>query len=831
MRHINPISRSQLAKALLLSGVGSLFLFVWVTWPLVNFWSQGIPSSSQNIEHPAWRNTIPGDHLQLLYHFDLVADMFSGRIDWMTNPYEFNTGDESARFIPGSYFFPMSGVYAGLKAVVGQSAAWNTTLWISVWASAFFTWLWLRRFTTQTGPLLLGIVLTMLPPVRWISLLGGSPAGIALMYIPLYALSIDLAVRNPKARHGFFIGLCLLLLFWADLQVFYFSVLTTPVFVLISLSTAGKAAFANWKTWMKCLPGIFLFAAFIGVFYIWRKQHLAGSAMEGGRGLEELALYSPLKRSFWIQGPGKEGMVYLGWGTLVALLMGSVSACTTFRQRVREDWVKTASFTAFILALVFCCFLAVGIHGPFEAAPIRLTRNLAPYFDMIRQPAKIMAVIPLWISWLLACSWSIPFKRGFEKYRRPAIAFVCLWIILGFQDYVSTTLSLNPESQEAYALVESDAKSMGIENPRLLVIPLWPGESAETSVPMYFAQKYHLRLLNGYSPVVSEAYIKDFVEALESINMGWLTTAQIKKLKNIGLHHLVVHENMFPEKVSPFPITETLQRLHHHPQLEFMIQAGSVHAFRILDIPVKKEPSRGVSAFPSRVWRFHPETQETARYKLPPSPESVAWFRVKGAGDLNLDLLLDEEQQQVLQKTVSTTEWSWVQFPLIELPRFGQVYFKRNGISEALEIDQGLIVKGDWSERIPETGISIPASAFFHAGHVEPDGTSVRMRRSYEPDTIIFYGPRLPLEKGNYQISLSYSLVDAKAYEGIELGAIRIRSAGQPDSEWVPIFSGQTARFEWKAESNHPVDIQFSYTREEDMILERVGLSPLGDSK
>jgi hypothetical protein len=63
-----------------LSAGSSLLFFLCFTWPLGAFWSRGIASSSQNIEHPAWRTSIAGDHLQLLYHFDLVEDMFKGRI-------------------------------------------------------------------------------------------------------------------------------------------------------------------------------------------------------------------------------------------------------------------------------------------------------------------------------------------------------------------------------------------------------------------------------------------------------------------------------------------------------------------------------------------------------------------------------------------------------------------------------------------------------------------------------------------------------------------------------------------------------------------------------
>jgi hypothetical protein len=53
----------------LLAGA-TLLLFAVFSWPLPRFARQGIPSSAQNIEQPAWRSSIPGDHLQLLYHLN-----------------------------------------------------------------------------------------------------------------------------------------------------------------------------------------------------------------------------------------------------------------------------------------------------------------------------------------------------------------------------------------------------------------------------------------------------------------------------------------------------------------------------------------------------------------------------------------------------------------------------------------------------------------------------------------------------------------------------------------------------------------------------------------
>ncbi len=821
MSTLSSPSRKQFWSAFLITAAGTLLLFLVLTWPLGKFWNEGIPSSAQNIENPAWRSSIPGDHLQLLYHFDLVSGMFSGEIPWMHNVYEFNTGSVEERFRPGSYFFPMSAVYAGLKIFYGQAAAWNTTLWISVWFSAFFTWLWLRRFTDKSFPIFLGVLLILLVPSRWISLLGGSPAGFALLYVPLYAICVDAMIRKPSYRSGFGAGLCLLLLMWADLQTFYFSVVTSPVLLLISLTAADEEILKNWKSRLKGLPGLFFFLVVIAVFYTWRKQHLIGSAMEHGRSPEELALYSPFKRSFFIPGSGKEGKVYFGWGTLTALVLAGGCAWTMVRSRMFKLRLQTVAWLLLIPAILFCAFLANGIYGPADGLPIRLVRKLIPHYDMIRQPAKIMLVFPMWIGWLLAVTWSALWPQKISRFRGILLGVCVLWMGVEFRQYVSATISLLPEETIAYAIMKKETPQ---PDPHLLVIPLWPGESSETSVPMILAQQTKIPLVNGYSPVVSVDYMDKVVLPLESINMGVLTETQIELLASMGIQHLVVHENMFPEKVSPFPIIQTLDRLEAHPRLEKMMQQGSVHTYKILPAPVKKELGIQHRGFPSRVWRFDPETGCSAEYKMPPSSRQHLLMRVKGKGVITLQPKRDGVDLTAMVFNVDSEDWVWRSFPFPGLPQFGRLQLCLGTVSETAEVDRGLIMEGEWPEVPLQNILRIPAVEFFHAGHVVKDGSSVKLRRSHEPDTIVFYGPRMPLGKGKYRVELSFS---SEAISGTELGAFRLRAEGQSDGEWMPVTAGEPAALNWNSESNLPVDLQFRFTRAADLQIHEIVFIPL----
>ena len=287
-------------RGILLSAAGaaaaSLLLFGVMSWPLARQATEAIPSSAQNLEHPPWRAMIPGDQLQLLYHFDLVRDMLHGRIPWFRNPYEFNQGDDEAGYRPGAYFLPMSGVYAVLAERLGQAAGWNLTLWLSVAFSAFFSWQWLRRFTEDRLAAALGTGLILLVPFRWISLFGGSPAGIALMWLSLLAWGVDAAVNRPTLASGFGAGAAMLVLFWADLQTFYLAVMFLPV--LLAISLLGHEEPPPWRRWWRPVPGAAVSLALLSVFYLWRQRHLDGSTMSAGRSLCEVQLFSPHPRGF-----------------------------------------------------------------------------------------------------------------------------------------------------------------------------------------------------------------------------------------------------------------------------------------------------------------------------------------------------------------------------------------------------------------------------------------------------------------------------------------------------------------------------------------------------
>jgi hypothetical protein len=94
----------------------------------------------------------------------------------------------------------------------------------------------------------------------------------------------------------------------------------------------------------------------------------------------------------------------------------------------------------------------------------------------------------------------------------------------------------------------------------------------------------------------------------------------------------------------------------------------------------------------------------------------------------------------------------------------------------------------------------------------------------YDPVSIVFYGPMLPLERGRYQIDLLHSS-DAKA--GTPLGMFNIRREMREPLTWTDVVAGQPASRQFDQEQNFRFYLEFFYLRNADMDIESVALRRL----
>jgi len=832
-----------LAGATLIAGI--------LSWPLPRHAAKGIPYGARNPEQPPIRYNIAGDHLQLIHHFELVYDMFTGKIPWFHNIYEFNVEGDATTYRPGAYFLPLSGLYAALRLLLDRPLAYNLTWLCSLWLSVLFTWAWLSAFSRDRTAITLGILIALLVPFRWFSIFSGSPSGMATCWVPLVAWRVDRALRNPHWLSGASVGLALLLAYWGDLHIVYFAALSLPAMAgltLLSLREQGQTL--PWRQWYKILPsGLTSLGALIA-YYLWRRHLLDGSMMGEGRTLAEVAAFSPFPGGLIGLGRTLDTTIFIG--LLVMAMLGALSVHGIYHalrtSRTTASRYRLASLALLWGAILTTIILALGINGPFHARLLNAIRELLPYYEMIRQPFKVYALMPVWLGYLATIGWTHLPRRN--PRIRLGLALLLAGAMIGeMHHHFGPTVSLLQPAQTAYDTVVQDARAHGDATPRALVIPLWPGESAESSVPIFHAHHYGLRLVNGYSPVIGRRYFENVFRRLESINQGWLREDQIAFLRDHQIRYILLHENQFPEQVSPHPVALTQDLLLAHPHLTLLHHAGPVWAFRIEPQPRPSPPApRDVARFPTRLWSFASLAPESDRRPDPtshtgqtlalspatPTTQSPAWrfppangrhwlLRAKGHATLAMTLWWNESPLHTNLLTVASAHWQWIEHPLPLLPDYGPVQLQIQLREGTCELDVGLLAMGPWPGLDPQVRQwTIAADDFFRAGASDSIHHNVTFRPLSEVRGRILYGPRLPLAPGRYDITL---YARSPAPDGTLLGEWEVARRGSSASTRQEVRAGQPTTIRWEQSDAWLVEAGFYFNRMAETTIEKVVFS------
>lgn len=827
-------------------------LAVWMifTWPLPRFAASGIPATHHRSDTPAERIMFPGDHLQLLYHFWLAGDMLLGQTPAFHNVYEFNMGDDAARFEPGAYYAPFSILWALLNVPFTRALAWNLTGLFSLWLTAFFTWMLAARYTPRWPLAALAAFLGLALPYRWVSLLGGSPTGFAMAWIPMLWLGLDDAIRRERLRAGMLAGLVVLFSCWTDTHVFFFSVLSIPVWGAVALIQRGlPRTFAEWKriavVLLPLAAGVLLSYAFTK----WIALSLDESVTAGGRKISEVRLFSPLATGlFFRRNMGLSSQVYIGYAAVLLAIAGFFAQIWNL-WKTRSGWRRSGIAGLLLLCIAACAVLALGPRGPLDGRFFLFIREIIPPYEMIRQPAKIFALLPTLLAMAIVVAWSPVRKRGMKHLTAGRVlAAAGIVILVEYAAFCDPAICIRQNEQQAYAAVAEDASARD-ELPRALVLTLWPGDSHYTSIYQDYASLYRIRLINGYRPMVPSAYVEEVFRPFESMNQGRVSDAQLDALQAMRIDYLLLHEDLYPEKVSPFPVGLTLDRLLIHPRLRLLKQDGPVWAFRILD-----EARSAVSdvrtapfAFPAWHWEaenLHRENCEIAsddffswlafknpgasvitRPLLVSSFDENRWMiRVRGRGDLNIRTIGGAGDETVLT-AVDSLEWTWVAVPFTRPSAFENLQLEISLAGGAVDVDQFFLAGK--TPAMPAAGgsLEMPASAFFHAGFTDAASSSVVLRKDYDPSGSIFYGFNLPLEPGRYRLTLDVAAADASSGPLGKLSVIPVRGK-EPVAEVTVAEPGRPS-VEFAVTDNHPLRFDFDYSRAADITLQKLTLSRL----
>ncbi len=842
-------------KLVWLSLLLSTVIWAAFSWPLPRYVASGVPSSSTNSDKGQVRSMIMGDHLQMVYSYWIFGDFLSGKTRFFHNLYEFNTGNDDERRYVGFDFMPYTLVFT-LAYWIGERAfAWNMTGLVSLWLTLSVTWLLLRNYTRRDLYAAAMALISIALPYLWAMNMGGSPTGYSMAFVPMLLWGIDTGVRRGKAIGGAVAGLSFICSFLNDAHVLLFSLLLAPCWALFVALHASEEPFWKVRRWVRMFLGLLPFALIV-LFLVsliqMGKGEVAETTIEHGFNMSEVAGFSPHLRGLtaW-RSVGVSSVIYLGHVLPLLFLAGIVVQLWNTIKAPRDEWRRTAALLCIMAGVCGIIILALGPNGPMHGRFFHLARRFVPNFHMIRQPAKIYCLLPslLTVAAALALGPVMVLVSKPRAQVKLVVAIAALFC-LEYKLQVRTTVCLVDKEQVAYEAVAEDAKSKG-KDARAIVIPIWPGESAWSSLYQHYVSLYRIRMVNGYLPVVPNDYIENIFKKFEYLNGGIVTDEQLDGLLERGIEYLLLHEDAFPEQVSSFAVSFTLSRYFEHPRLELLKQGENVWAFRVLAAPT----ADAVTTMPS--WKlFFPSyngnmemewfhgtggekhvnasasgdhyisltetnatvTIETLYHCNAPNP--VILLRGKGEGTLRVGLTPDTGGDYQMEQEWAADNWRWHEIPLVGLSNSvvtATVAFER--LSGRLDLDVLIMSSGSILGLEPGEEVAIPAPLFFHAGYTDLERDAVVVRKKYEGDREMFYGPHLPLSEGRYEVRMAF---ETEATAGTALGSFSVTCDNQY-TEPFPVVAGSPAVGEFSTpRKNQPLRFAFDYSRNADLAIRSV---------
>lgn len=811
------------------AAAASVLIWAAATWPAAKEFGRAIPFTNWNHTTQTVHPLTAGDHLQLLYHFWLGVDAAEGRSPFFTNVYEFNTGDDGDRGLPGFYYLPFSAVYGAVAKGWGQAAGWNAAGAASALTGLLFLVLLARRWAggNAWAGLAAGLVAGTMP-YRWVTLLCGSPTGFGMAFPPMLAWGMDRAVRGGKASGWAWAVAAMAFAYMSDLHVFYFCALASLPWGLLCGAMAvwekgeggasggwakGTAAVGRraGKALLPVLPLAVLAGGALALAARHASGELAESTMAGGRTVMEMAAYSPPADGLW--NGGADGMgrhVFVGWpmALLGAVAVGLGMGPRRWRRNGKRmpGWALAALAAGAVLTVL----VALGIHGWPCGFWARAARKAIPKFAMIRQTAKIFCLLPVLTAAGLGLAFGGIFggeagggrRRGRRggKAKAPgtdnaaaaAIRWLGRWttgvlaVLAGVTNLAQLRagLCVLPGRLPAHEAVAADASGRGLapEEVRAVSLPLWPGDSHWSSLYEYSITESGIRHLNGYAPATPAGYRGEVFSRFESLNQGQATEEQWDALLDLGVKYVLFHGNAWEEKVSPWPPAATLRRLAGDRRLRLLNgeTEGQVFAFRIL---ARGEAGGGGGPNwddavwgAARQWDFGTEGKRvekggecafSQRAPVFPAPGLRLMMRLADAQPSPMGMDPEGERVALAEASEGLAEWQW-------LPWLSAKGVRARGESGGFRILGAYLAAGkDWEAGADGVRRVDPA-VLWHNGAMRPGVSGVTFEEGTTGAGMALWGPNLAVPAGTYEGRVRYEA------EG-EGNGFAVRRAGAAD--------------------------------------------------
>lgn len=320
------------------------------------------------------------------------------------------------------------------------------------------------------------------------------------------------------------------------------------------------------------------------------------SAAAAGRGLPEVKAFSPrLADLFAASNDVLVNLIYPGAVLAALALAGLVMLCLArpagSRGRSRAALWSLAGLVAVLLAV-----------GPsVEVAPLyQVLFKYVPFFNFPRMTGRWMMLAVLMLA--LVGGWGLrellrrwPDRRWLAGLLCLAVAGAMAW---DYRPRGPVGICLLPPPGPVEAAVRRELPPGPKVTRRLLGLPLWPGDSHQSSRYEYTITQTRAPMVNGYSPVAPAAYVDQVFWPLYPLDQGEVSASALRTLRKLRVGLVSFHDDpqVFSRKVSPFPPSLARRRLEASGLLVPVAQQGKVFLYRLAaDARPDPDPGRVTS--------------------------------------------------------------------------------------------------------------------------------------------------------------------------------------------------------------------------------------------
>jgi len=591
-----------------------LLALVW-TRPLHRYLFKGIPYEVEPHAGIEVVHVSPQDCLQLYYKYWLFSEFAAGRIPVFSDPYEFA--------LPGargftSQQFPVSLIFAALRPI-SPIFAYNVIILLSFLGCGLFMMM-LVRCTIDDGwaAALAGLIFCIMP-FRLPQLMAGHPNGVVVMFLPLV---LYFAHRGLDGKRGSAIaaGLTATAIALMDMQLAYFSAMLISAFVLwrtcsyvvVHWRPLGPRFVARTLLPRLLLMGV---SALPGVIYlVFVKLVVLKASAIHGSGVAGSGQIGPALKDIWDITVCGERRIYMGPCVLAFAVAGLILPCLLKHKRVAR-WRSDGLF--WLLMVAFGMVLSLSLNPPFN----RWVDGI-PIARLSRTPARAAVITFTGLALLSAQALAL-LRHWLRRWRSGpaigvAVATACMALVIA--DYWLK----GPRGINVLAVPSPVYHNIttSTDDPRVLAVPIWPGDSSMSSSLFHHITQSRVHLINGYSPVASASYRETVFEPFSLVNVGQFGSNEWAAARAVGVTHVTFHPESFPAPghVSVFPADLTLDRLKQTPGLTWLEHHDPVDGFRIEDAPDwATAPPLAISPVSYSVSGYHCGMPGEAALESPPS--------------------------------------------------------------------------------------------------------------------------------------------------------------------------------------------------------------------